>query len=140
MIPTKNLFSIVKQGGLAMLPLLVCSFVMVIFVFKRTISFAPWPRRARALRYAISPAVKEGQLDRDGAIKVCQENGSPVSCVRRGRKKMGRPAVEVEQAIIDAGERVVHELRSYLRVFNSIATIGPMLGLLGTVGGMILRV
>ena len=45
--------------------------------------------------------------------------------------------MEVEQAIIDAGERVVHELRRYLRVFNSIATIGPMLGLLGTVGGMI---
>jgi biopolymer transport protein ExbB len=82
--------------------------------------------------------LKEGQLDRDAAVKVCQENGSPVARVFAAAvKKWGRPAVEIEQAIIDAGERVVHELRHYLRVFNSIATIGPMLGLLGTVGGMI---
>ena len=52
-------------------------------------------------------------------------------------KKWGRPAVEIEQAIIDTGERVVHELRRYLRVFNGIATVAPMLGLMGTVLGMI---
>ncbi|HEX4000278.1 MAG TPA: MotA/TolQ/ExbB proton channel family protein [Pirellulales bacterium] len=137
-IPTKNLFSIIREGGLAMLPLLVCSFIMVVFVFERTISLrrgrvVPGPFVTRFLQQ-----LKEGQLDRDGAIKVCQENGSPVSRVfSAAAKKWGRPAVEVEQAVIDAGERVVHELRRYLRVFNSIATIGPMLGLLGTVGGMI---
>jgi biopolymer transport protein ExbB len=137
-IPTRNLFSIVREGGLAMLPLLVCSFVLLVFVFERTISLrrgrvVPGPFVTRFLQQ-----LKEGQLDRDGAVKVCQENGSPVARVFAAAvKKWGRPAVEVEQAIIDAGERVVHELRRYLRVFNSIATIGPMLGLLGTVGGMI---
>lgn len=137
-IPTRNLFSIVREGGLAMLPLLVCSFIMLVFVFERTISLrrgrvVPGPFVTRFLQQ-----LKEGQLDRDGAIKVCQENGSPVARVfAAAAKKWGRPAVEMEQAIIDAGERVVHELRRYLRVFNSIATIGPMLGLLGTVGGMI---
>jgi biopolymer transport protein ExbB len=69
---------------------------------------------------------------------VCEENGSPVARVfAAAAKKWGRPAVEIEQAIIDTGERVVHELRRYLRVFNGIATVGPMLGLLGTVCGMI---
>jgi biopolymer transport protein ExbB len=137
-IPTRNLFSIVREGGLAMLPLLVCSFILLVFVFERTISLrrgrvVPGPFVTRFLQQ-----LKEGQLDRDGAIKVCQENGSPIARVfGAAAKKWGRPAVEIEQAIIDAGERVVHELRRYLRVFNSIATIGPMLGLLGTVGGMI---
>jgi biopolymer transport protein ExbB len=137
-IPTRNLFSIVREGGLAMLPLLVCSFVMLVFVFERTISLrrgrvVPGPFVTRFLQQ-----LKEGQLDREGAVKVCQENGSPVARVfAAAAKKWGRPAVEMEQAIIDTGERVVHELRRYLRVFNSIATIGPMLGLLGTVGGMI---
>jgi biopolymer transport protein ExbB len=137
-IPTRNLFSIIREGGLAMLPLLVCSFVLLVFVFERTISLrrgrvVPGPFVTRFLQQ-----LKEGQLDRDAAVKVCQENGSPVARVFAAAvKKWGRPAVEIEQAIIDAGERVVHELRHYLRVFNSIATIGPMLGLLGTVGGMI---
>ena len=52
-------------------------------------------------------------------------------------RKWGRPAVEVEQAILDAGERATNSLRRYLRVFNGIATISPLLGLLGTVVGMI---
>jgi len=52
-------------------------------------------------------------------------------------KKWNRPAVEVEQAVIDAGERVANGLRRYLRLFNGIATISPLLGLLGTVLGMI---
>jgi biopolymer transport protein ExbB len=52
-------------------------------------------------------------------------------------RKWGRPAVEVEQAIIDAGERVTNGLRRYLRVINGVATVSPLLGLLGTVVGMI---
>ena len=52
-------------------------------------------------------------------------------------KKWNRPSVEVEQAVLDAGERVANGLRRYLRLFNGIATISPLLGLLGTVLGMI---
>ncbi len=50
---------------------------------------------------------------------------------------MGPPGVEVEQAIMDAGERAGNELRRFLRVFNGLATISPLLGLLGTVFGII---
>ena len=39
--------------------------------------------------------------------------------------------------MLDAGERVANGLRSYLRLFNGVATISPLLGLLGTVLGMI---
>jgi biopolymer transport protein ExbB len=137
-IPTKSLLGIIREGGLVMLPLLVCSFIMLVFVFERSISL----RRGRVVP---GPFVKrflhqleDGQLDRDQAVLVCEENGSPVARVFSAAvKKWGRPAVEMEQAIIDTGERVVHELRRYLRVFNGIATVGPMLGLLGTVCGMI---
>ena len=47
------------------------------------------------------------------------------------------PAVEIEQAAIDACERELNHLRRYRRVFNGVATIGPLLGLLGTVFGLI---
>ena len=82
--------------------------------------------------------MRDGELDRDQALALCAESGSPVSDVFAGAiRKWGRPAVEVEQAIIDAGERVTNGLRRYLRVLNGIATISPLLGLLGTVVGMI---
>jgi biopolymer transport protein ExbB len=82
--------------------------------------------------------IREGQLDRAAAAQLCEENGSPVAEVFGGAvNKWGRPSVEVEQAIIDAGERVTNGLRAYIRLLNGISTISPLLGLLGTVLGMI---
>ena len=52
-------------------------------------------------------------------------------------KKWGRPAVEIEQAVIDAGERAANALRRNLRLFYGVSTVGPLLGLMGTVLGMI---
>ena len=49
----------------------------------------------------------------------------------------GLKRVEIEQAAIDACERELNHLRRYRRVFNGVATIGPLLGLLGTVFGLI---
>ena len=82
--------------------------------------------------------LRAGQLTRDDALRLCEENKSPVAEVFRAAvRKWGRPSVEIEQAIIDTGERVTNELRRYIRLFNAISTISPLLGLLGTVFGMI---
>ncbi len=137
-IATRNLFDIMSEGGPLMLPIFFCSFVLLVFCFERTVSL----RRSRVIPgpfvRRVLQQIREGQLDRDQAIDLCQENPSPTSTVFvAALKKWGRPAVEVEQAIIDAGERVSNGLRKYLRVFNAVYTIGPMLGLMGTVFGMI---
>ena len=121
-----------------MIPLGVCSLLLVTLIFERTISL----RRGRIIpRPFVSrflEQIREGELDRDGALQLCEENGSPVATVFAGAvRKWARPGVEVEQAIIDSGERATNGLRRYLRIFNGIATVSPLLGLLGTVVGMI---
>ncbi len=133
----KSLFEILRGGGLMMIPLGGCSFVMLVFVFERMISL----RRGRVIPgpfvKRFLPQLRDGKLDRDTALGLCQESKSPVADVfAAGVKKWGRPAVEVEQALIDAGERAAHGLRRYLRLFNGLATVSPLLGLLGTVFGM----
>ena len=81
----------------------------------------------------------EGELDPAEALQICEENDSPVAHVfAHGIRKWGKPSVEVEQAIIDGGERQVSALRAHLRILNGVATISPLLGLLGTVWGMLL--
>lgn len=45
--------------------------------------------------------------------------------------------LEIEQAVIDAGDRVADGLRRFLRVFHAISNVAPLIGLLGTVLGMI---
>jgi biopolymer transport protein ExbB len=137
-IPTRDLWSIAKDGGPMMIPIAICSLILVAFVFERFTSLRkgriiPKPFVSRFLQQ-----MREGELDRQQALELCEENGSPVARVFAGAvRKWGRPAVEVEQAIIDAGERVTNGLRRYLRVLNGVATISPLLGLLGTVVGMI---
>lgn len=138
MIPTKNLLQVLRDGGPLMIPIVGCSMVLLVFVFERLVML----RRSRVIP---RPFVKrfleqlaEGALDREKALELCEENKSPVAEVfAAAAKKWGRPAVEVEQAIIDAGERVTNGLRRYLRLFNGISTLSPLLGLLGTVTGMI---
>ena len=63
--------------------------------------------------------LSEDQLDADEALQQCEKNGSPVALVFAAAvRKWGRPAVEVEQAVIDAGERVTNDLRKYLRLLK----------------------
>lgn len=80
----------------------------------------------------------KGKLDAATAVSQCRKNDSPVAAVfLHGVQKWGRPCVEVEQAVIDGGERQIGQLRRHLRVLNGVATVTPLLGLLGTVVGMI---
>src|SRR5690348_861461 len=138
LIPQKNLLQIMKAGGILMIPILFCSFITLVFVFERAIAL----RRGRVIP---GPFVKrflhqlsEGQLDREQALQLCEENRSPVAQVFAAAvRKWGKPAVEVEQAVLDAGERASNGLRKYVRIFNAVSTISPLLGLLGTVFGMI---
>jgi biopolymer transport protein ExbB len=137
-IPTVKLWEIIQQGGLLMIPIALCSLLLLAFVFERIICLRrgrviPKPFVTRLLKQ-----VQDGELDRDQALSLCEDNGSPVAEVFAGAvRKWGRPAVEVEQAILDAGERATNGLRRNLRIFNGVATVSPLLGLLGTVVGMI---
>ena len=56
---------------------------------------------------------------------------------KAGVLKWGRSAIEIEQSVLDEGERSSNHLRRYLRLINGVATVCPLLGLLGTVLGMI---
>ena len=136
-IGTKNLLQIVRDGGVMMLPIVICC-SFVIFIFERTVSL----RRGRVIpgpfvkRFILQ--LQDGHLKPDEALDLCDENHSPISEVFAAAvQKWNRPCVEVEQAVLDAGERVANGLRKYLRIFNGISTVCPLLGLLGTVVGMI---
>lgn len=136
-IPTKSLWEMLWAGGPLLIPILIASFVLLVVVFERTISL----RRGRVLP---RPFVKrmllqlrQSQIGRKEALSRCEENSSYIAQVfAAALRKWGRPAVEVEQAVLDEGERVANNLRRYLRVINGVATVSPLCGLLGTVWGM----
>lgn len=82
--------------------------------------------------------LRSGRMEKVEALAICQQNQSPVADVfLHGVRKWGKPSVEIEQAVIDGGERQVSLLKKRLRVLNGVATVTPLIGLLGTVIGMI---
>lgn len=137
-VSSKSLLAVLRSGGLLMIPLGICSVVLLVFVFERLISL----RRSRVIPLPlvtrILEQIRDRQLDKEQAIHLCEENPYPVcEVLGEGLRKWGRSSVEVEQAILDSGERVSNELKRNLRVINGVATVTPLLGLLGTVLGMI---
>jgi biopolymer transport protein ExbB len=137
-IATRSLFEMLLAGGPLMIPIILASFLMLLIVFERTISL----RRRRVVprlfvdRFLLQ--LRENALDRGEALERCDDDSSHVARVFAAAiRKWGKSAVEVEQAVIDEGERVANNLRRYLRVLNGVSTVSPLLGLLGTVWGMI---
>jgi len=136
-LQTQSLWQMLWSGGPLLLPIVICSFVLMLVVFERTLSL----RRSRVLprlfteRFLLQ--IGEGALDRSDALDRCLENDSTMAQVFAAAvRKWGKTAVEVEQAVLDEGERAANELRRFLRVINGVATVCPLMGLLGTVWGM----
>src|SRR3954464_3928423 len=137
-IPTRSLFEMLLAGGPTMFPIALASFLMVLIVFERTISFRTRRVGPRLVVDRFLLQLRENALDRSEALERCEENSSHVARVFAAAvRKWGKSAVEVEKAVIDEGERIANQLRRYLRVLNGVSTVSPLLGLLGTVGGMI---
>ncbi len=137
-MPT-NLVEMLQSLGWWSIPFIALSLVMLWsaverFVMLRRGRVIPRPFVQRFLNL-----IETGELERDEALHVCEENGSPIAeLFAHGVRKWGKSAVEVEQAIIDGGERQVAALRANLRVLNATYTVGPLFGLLGTVWGMLM--
>jgi biopolymer transport protein ExbB len=138
LIPTGNLLATIRQGGLLMVPLLGCSLALAVFGIERAVSLRTGTVVPKIFVERFISQLQARALDRPAALVACEENGSPAARVFAAAiRRWGRPAVEIEQAAIDAGERELNHLRRYRRVFNGVATISPLLGLLGTVFGLI---
>lgn len=137
-IPVRNLLQIFHDGGWMMYPIALCSFVLTVCAFERLIHLRAGRVIPRPFVKRLIEQLQQQQIDREEALELCERNPSPIASVLTAAvKKYGRPSVEVEQAVLDAGERESNHLRRYMRLLNAISNVSPLLGLLGTVLGMI---
>jgi len=133
-----TVWELLQAGGPLMYPIYFCSFLMVTFAIERAISL----RRRKVVPpdfvQNLRDLVRTRPLDSDKVLTYCQANPSPISRIfQTAVKRLGRPLPEIEKAIEDAGAREVRGLRKYTRVLSGVASVAPLLGLLGTVLGMI---
>lgn len=134
----QSVWDFVIKGGPVMIPIAACSLAALTVFVERLVSL----RRANIIPPRFLEGLKAVLIDvdedREKALEYCRADGSPLADIfAAGIRKLGRPLETIEKAVQDAGEREVQRLRKHLRLLAVIASISPLLGLLGTIFGMI---
>ncbi len=130
------MFELVKAGGLLMWPIIACSVIAMAIVVERL-----WALRVRRV-IPENLVARIWQLYQKGKLTTAHiatiRDSSPLGRVlAAGLLNRDHPREVMKEAIEEEGRQVVHELERYLNTLGTIAAIAPLLGLLGTVIGMI---
>ena len=134
-----NLLELLMDGGYLMLPIAAMSLLVVTFGVERWLGL----RRQKILPTELvgglgDMAGQKGGLDPRKAYKLCQQYPSAAAdVIKTMLLKVGRPHTEVEHTVSEANNREAARLYSNVRWLSLAAGVSPLLGLLGTVWGMI---
>ena len=134
-----SLWDLAVQGGWFMIPIGIASIVTIAFTFERVVGLRSSRILPTELVRKLRELMSESTLDPRRLWEVSDEHPSPLAnLVKSAVLKAGRPHSEVEKSVEDAVQRETGEMTRNLRPINVVASIAPLLGLLGTVQGMIL--
>lgn len=130
------LLDLIQRGGWVMYPLILASIVAVALTLERL-----WAvRRERVLPRPFLAAVS-GLLDRrqydQAAFLSRGEESAAARLVALALKMGGRRRAPFKDSLEEAGRREAQDLTAHLSALNLVAALSPLLGLLGTVSGMI---
>lgn len=130
------MFEIIVAGGWLMVPLILCSIVALAIIAERFWSLRQEKVAPRHLLAQIWQWRKAGQLNQERLQAL--RAGSPLGRVlAAGLLNMAHSREVMKESLEETGRQVVLELERYLNTLGTIASISPLLGLLGTVFGMI---
>lgn len=125
-----------ERGGPLMWPILICSVIAAIVFVERLIALRRRDVAPRQLFSALQKALTAGDTLR--AEQLAREDSSLLARVAAaGLRRMGSSRPEVKIAMEETGSIEVGRLERFVNVLATVAAIAPLLGLLGTVTGMI---
>jgi len=127
---------LILKGGVAMYPIILCSIVVLAVVLERL-----WVlRRNRVIPEEFIQSLENliSQKKISEAIFLCQGNHSSIArVIFAGLKNVGKGLWLVKESIEERGAREAVILEKRVAILSTIATLGPLLGLFGTVSGVI---
>jgi biopolymer transport protein ExbB len=129
-------FEIVQAGGILMLPIILCSVLAIAIIIERFWTLNPSRIAPRNMLPEVWSKIKQNQLDA-AELRELRNSSALGQILASGlvNAKSGR-TIMVE-SIEQAAGHVIHDMSRYLNLLGTIAQITPLLGLLGTVLGMI---
>jgi biopolymer transport protein ExbB len=130
------MWEIVRAGGPLMWPIIFCSVAALAIVAERLWTLHPQRVMPRGLLQKVWQLVENNQIN-DKVIAALQQNSPLGRVLAAGLANRHRPREVLMERLEDTGRHVVHELERFLNTLGTIASISPLLGLLGTVTGII---
>ena len=130
------MFEIIVSGGVMMIPIILCSIVVIGISIERYWTLSPNKVAPRTLLAQVWSWIKSNQVD---AAKLRElKQSSPLGKILAAGLSNSRHGRDVmKDSIQEAANSVIHDLERYIGMLGTIANVAPLLGLLGSVFGMI---
>ena len=130
------MLEVFEKGGFVMYPILICSLVAVTIFFERMFYLKSIKTKSKKFVLRVKNLVKKGSIEL--AISACRKSPTPISKIMlAGLMKFGRGRDEIKEAVEDSANQEIPVLEGNLSTLSTVGNITPLLGLLGTVFGMI---
>ncbi len=140
---TLSIIELIASGGTAGMVIIAVLFVLLVFAiyiyFERLFAIKAASKIDSNFMNQIKDHVTNGKID--SAQILCAQVNTPVSrLINKGISRIGKPLEDIGTALESAGRLEVYELERNVSVLATISGVGPMIGFLGTVIGMILSI
>ncbi len=137
-VPAESLYEMFRKGGIFMYPLLACSVIALAIIIERFVALRRGAVIPRRFLHGLRLVYRDRVADRPAALEYCRRKDSAVArMVAAGVRRIPRGQAATEKAIEDSGSNEALKLRRNLRVLYAIGSIATLLGLIGTISGMI---
>jgi biopolymer transport protein ExbB len=131
-----SVIEIIVAGGPLMWPIMACSVVALAIAIERFFTLRRATIDTREFMDTMRTVLRQNRIQE--AIEICDETEGPIARIMKaGILKHNRSKEDIREAIEDAGHLEVPRLERYMSALATCANIAPLLGLLGTVTGMI---
>lgn len=130
------MWEIVRAGGPVMWPIILCSVTAAAIVFERLWTLQDRRVLPRDLVARVQQIIDANAVS-DRVIEAIERNSPLGRVLAVGLANRHRPREVIMDRLEDTGRHVVHELERFLNTLGTIAGVSPLLGLLGTVIGII---
>ncbi|MEH6589695.1 MAG: MotA/TolQ/ExbB proton channel family protein [Halioglobus sp.] len=130
------MLELLTAGGILMIPIMICSVVVLAISIERLYTLNAKKIAPPHLLATVWQQLKADQLDA-AKIKVLRQSSPLGRILAAGLSNAYHGRDVMKESIQEAASHVVHDLERYLNTLGTIAAVTPLLGLLGTVMGMI---
>ncbi|MFU8769287.1 MAG: MotA/TolQ/ExbB proton channel family protein [Desulfotignum sp.] len=125
-----------SKGGILVVPILFCSVLVLAIFCERIIRYAVNRRRGKDIENKVAKLIVEGRVE--DAVTLSRQSNSPMGRIlEKAIQARDLDNDMLESVIVNATENEVRDLSVYLQALATIGNIAPLLGLLGTIIGMI---